>query len=183
MKTDSGVADMKDLTPYSSEQRLIEAIDNCRIYQTRQLLDAGTCAEFKDEEGYSPLLRACLIDDARHRTRSSLIKLLIQYGADVNTVDPQGRHALAYACINEKESIVRLLLDASIHDIDLNKKDNDGDTPLIHAVRLGNINLVRILVRSMNKFQINMDVRNNADRTPYLESKVFGEDGMCSHLA
>lgn len=170
---------MKELS--FSQQRLLEAITYGRIYQTRQLLEAGTPAEFLDEEGYSPLFRACFIQDERYRTRTNLIKLLIVYGADVNTTDPQGRHVLTYACITENQEMVQLLLDTSIHDIDLNKKDFNGDTPLIHCVRLGNVNLVTILVDAMNKFRINMDVRNNADRTPYLEAKHLGRT-ECAQL-
>ena len=160
--------------PSFSQQRLLEAITNGRIYQTRQLLEAGTHVKFLDEEGYSPLFRACFINDEKHRTRTNLIKLLIVYGADVNSTDPQGRHVLTYACMTENQEMVQLLLDTSIHNIDLNKKDCNGDTALLHAVRLGNVNLVATLVDAMNKFRINMDVRNDADRTPYLEAKLLG---------
>lgn len=158
----------------NTEQRLMAAITDCRIYQTRILLQLGARAEFVDEYGYSPLLRACQIDDKKQRTRTILIKLLIEYGADVNTTDPEGHHALAYSCIHSKDDIVSLVLETSLHDIDLNQQDVEGNTALIHAVRNGNIYIVKLLVDCMNKFHIHMHTRNNVDRTPYLEAVRLG---------
>lgn len=159
-----------------SKARLREAITDARIFQTKQLLDSGAEVEFVDEEGLSPLLRVCLIEDGKHRTRSSLLKLLLQHGANVNRTDPQGRHALAWCCIHGKEDIVRLLLGLAYYDIDLNKQDNEGNTPLMQAVKSGNANIVKLLVDALNKFKIDIDVRNHEDRTPYLEAKHLGHE-------
>ncbi|EDO32649.1 predicted protein, partial [Nematostella vectensis] len=127
---------------------LIEAITSSRIYQTRQLLETGTSAEFQDKEGLTPLLRALRLGDEKHRTRTSLVKLLLQYGADVNSTDPEGRHALAYTCLTQKLDLVRLLINTSVHNLDFNKQDLDGNTPLLHAVKVGNLEIVRVLLES-----------------------------------
>ena len=163
--------------------RLQEAITAGRIFQTRLLLEDGVDLRFVDEEGLSPILRACLIEDEKRRTRTSLIRLLIHHGADVNSTDPHGRHALTVGCILEREDIVRLLLDTSIHNIDLNLKDTDGNTALMHAVRSGNATMVRLLVDALNKFELDIDVRNHEDYTPYLEAKRLAREECAQILA
>ena len=94
------------------------------------------------------------------------LKRLLQYGANVNTVDQQGRHVLSHACMNAKEDIVRLICTVADQDVDLNLQDLDGNTPLMHSVRTGNVDLVKFLLNELKKFQVDIDVRNHEDRTP-----------------
>lgn len=154
--------------------RLKEAICDARIYQTRHLLENGVDVNFVDEQGLTPLMRAAQIPDEKYRTRHNLLKLLLQYGANVNTVDQKGRHVLSQACMNEKEDIVRLLCNVANQDVDLNLQDFEGNTPLMHSVRTGNAGLVKFLLDELNMFQVDIDVRNHEDRTPYLEAKRLG---------
>ena len=157
--------------------RLKEAICDGRIYQTRHLLDSGVHVDFVDEEGLTPLMRAAKLPDEKSRTRQNLLKLLLQFGADVNTVDKKGRHVLSQACMDEKEDIVRLLCHVAKQDVDLNLRDFEGNNPLMHAVRTGNVSLVKFVLDELKEFQVDVqaiDVRNNEDRTPYLEAKRLG---------
>lgn len=157
--------------------RLKEAICDGRIYQTRHLLDSGVHVDFVDEEGLTPLMRAAKLPDEKSRTRQNLLKLLLQFGADVNTVDKKGRHVLSQACMDEKEDIVRLLCHVAKQDVDLNLRDFEGNNPLMHSVRTGNASLVKFVLDELKEFQVDIqaiDVRNNEDRTPYLEAKRLG---------
>lgn len=165
---------MKAILINPTMARLKEAICDGRMYQTRHLLESGVDVNFVDEHGLTPLMRAAQIPDEKCRTRNNLLKLLLQYGANVNIVDPKGRHVLSRACIDEKEDIVRLLCNVANLDVDLNLLDIEGNTPLMHSVRTGNAALVKFLVDELNKFQVDIDVRNNEDRTPYLEAKRLG---------
>lgn len=165
---------MKSAVLNPSMSRLKEAICDARIYQTRHLLESGVDVGFVDEEGLTPLMRAALIPDEKSRTRHNLLKLLLQYGANVNTVDQKGRHVLSRACLQEKQDIVRLLINVANQDVDLNLQDFEGNTPLMHSVRTGNAGLVKFLLDELNKFQVDIDVRNHEDRTPYLEAKRLG---------
>ena len=126
-------------------------------------------------------MRAAQIPDEKYRTRHSLLKLLLQYGANVNTVDTQGRHVLSWACIHEKEDIVRQLCSSTIQDIDLNLKDLEGNTPLMHAARAGNPTILKMLLDKLTKFQVDIDVRNHEDRTPYLEARRLGNE-KCAEI-
>ena len=99
------------------------------------------------------------------RTRNNLLKLFLQHGAYVNIVDKKGRHVLSRACIDDREDIVRLLVNVAKQDVDLNLRDDDGNTPVMHSVRTGNATLVEFIVSELKKFQVDIDVRNLKDRT------------------
>ena len=173
---------MKSTPLNPSMSRLKEAICDARIYQTRHLLESGVEVNFVDEEGLTPLMRTAQIPDEKSRTRHSLLKLLLQYGANVNTVDQKGRHVLSRACMHEQEDIVRLLCNVAKQDVDLNLQDFEGNTPMMHSVRTGNSSLVKFLLDELNKFQVGIDVRNHEDRTPYLEAKRLGYEDCAQIL-
>ena len=173
---------MKAALVNSTMARLKEAICDGRMYQTRHLLESGVDVNFVDEQGLTPLMRAAQLPDEKCRTRSNLLKLLLQYSANVNIVDHKGRHVLSRACIDEKEDIVRLLCNVANLDIDLNLRDFEGNTPLMHSVRTGNAALVKFLLDELNKFQVDIDVRNHEDRTPYLEAKRLGHEECATIL-
>lgn len=173
---------MKGTLTTPSMLRLKESICDGRIYQTRHLLESGVDLNFADEEGLTPLMRAAQLSDEKSRTRHNLLKLLLQYGANVNTVDEQGRHVLSHACMNAKEDIVRLICTVADQDVNLNLQDLDGNTPLMHSVRTGNVDLVTFLLNELKKFQVDIDVRNHEDRTPYLEAKRLGHENCAQIL-
>ena len=64
----------------------------------------------------------------------------------------------------------------------MNLRDDDGNTPVMHSVRTGNATLVKFIVSELNKFQVNIDVRNLKDRTPYLEAKRLGNEECATIL-
>ena len=72
---------------------------------------------------------------------------------------------LSGACIDDREDIVRLLVNVAKQDVDLNLHNDDGSTPVMHSVRTGNASLVEFIVSELNKFQFDIDVRNLEDRT------------------
>lgn len=78
--------------------------------------------------------------------------------------------------------IVKNLLNRASLDIDFNKQDRFGDTSLMHAVRSGNTDLVRLLVNIMQRLSIDIDVKNHCDITPYLEAKRFGFEEIAEVL-
>ena len=173
---------MKATSYNPTTTRLKEAICDGRMYQTRHLIESGVDVNFVDDQSLTPLMHAAQLPDGKCRTRSNLLKLLLQHGAKVNIVDKKGRHVLSRACIDDKEDIVRLLVNAAKQDVDLNLRDFDGNTPLMHSVRTGNATLVKFIVSELNKFQVDIDVRNLEDRTPYLEAKRLGNEDCAAIL-
>ena len=173
---------MKAASYNPTTTRLKEAICDGRIYQTRHLIESGVELNFVDEQGLTPHMHAAQLPDEKCRTRNNLLKLLLQHGAYVNIVDKKGRHVLSGACIDDREDIVRLLVNVAKQDVDLNLRDDDGNTPVMHSVRTGNATLVEFIVSEMNKFQVDIDVRNLKDRTPYLEAKRLGNEECATIL-
>ncbi len=158
----------------SHRTRLAEAITNGRLYQTKMILTDVTNLNYRDEEGLSPLMRAFMLEDTKHRTRSAMVKLLIHHKADVNLRDNYGQHVLNWACKMNKFDLVKLLLEKCLQDVELTSQDLDGNTPLIYAVINNNVNMVKLLVSVLKKFCLSVDQRNNQDQTAYLKALELG---------
>ena len=173
---------MKATSYNQTTTRLKEAICDGRMYQTRHLIESGFDLNFVDKQDLTPLMHAAQLPDEKCCTRNNLLKLLLQHGSYVNIVDKKGRHVLSKACIDDKEDIVRLLVIVAKQDVDLNLRDDDGNTPVMHSVRTGNATLVKFIVSELNKFQVDIDVRNLEDRTPYLEAKRLGNEECATIL-
>ena len=153
---------MKATSYNPTTTRLKEVICDGRMH----LIESGVDLNFVDEQDLTSLMHSAQLPDEKCRTRSNLLKLLLQHGAYGNIVDKKGRHVLSRACINDREDIVRLLVNVAKQDVDLNLRDDDGNTPVMHSVRTGNATLVKFIVSELNKFQVDIDVRNLKDRTP-----------------
>jgi ankyrin repeat protein len=92
--------------------------------------NGGDVNKKKDKYGYSPLMVALNINNKD----KDIIKLLLDNGADVNTISNYGMTPLMVAFnINNKKDkdIIKLLLD---NGADVNAQDYDGRTPLLFAV-------------------------------------------------
>lgn len=104
----------------------------------------------------SPLMLAALSTE-----NITLLKLLIQYGADVNAVDMEGDSVLTY-CMkrNNSSNAVFLIRNTQTKEF-LDMPNKYGVTPLMHAVRFGDINIVReLLVHISNLDSVDNDGNN-----------------------
>ena len=167
----------------SKRQRLAEAITSGRLYQTKMILEDNLNLNYIDCQGLSPLVRAFMIEDEKHRTRSAMVKLLLQHAADVNFRDDRGKHALNWVCHMNKLDLAKLLFEKCLQDLDLTSQDAEGNTPLMHAVKNDNADMVRLLVNAMRKFSLSVDQRNVQDRTPYYEAVEMGFEECANILS
>lgn len=78
-----------------------------------------------NNKGQSPLILACSIPNINYK----IIKLLIDYGIDVNLTDYEGNTALHYAIIYNLD-VVKYLIDANAK---IDVQNLEGQTPLILA--------------------------------------------------
>ena len=92
----------------------------------------------KNNSGIAPLLQATL--DTQENL--SIVELLIDRGADINTTTPDGLTALMVASIKGYKNIVVALINAGA---DIRKKDIFGYTATVLAARLGHTDIEEIL--------------------------------------
>ena len=117
------------------------------FYKVRELLeDYGADPNYQDINGLTPLMRAVVYGHL------DVVQLLLQHDADPNIKDYGGRTALSYIFgyhdrfrwSNKYNIILKLLLNIGI---DVNIRGYNGNTPLMSAVRQGNIIGIKLLLR------------------------------------
>jgi ankyrin repeat protein len=88
----------------------------------KMLMKAGTKVNLGDKYGYTPLAGAVTLKDKR-----SLVKCILDGGANVNKRIDHGRTAVFNAIPDDEVEIFKLLVE---HGADLSVKSDSGETPL-----------------------------------------------------
>jgi ankyrin repeat protein len=101
---------------------------------------------------------------------SDIIRLLVQYKAQINAQDECGRTALYCAVQAAKSAAVKTLLELGADpNIDLNSFT--GATPLIAACKMGNINLVTLLLEAPT-----LDITNTHNQKALCITCYYGHE-------
>lgn len=108
---------------------LTKAIEKDNIGMVQVLLDKG--AEINPTNKNAPIFSA---------TSADMIEFLIKKGASVNTQDSLG-NSMLHGSTSSK--ITRILLE---HKADINKQNNEGETPLMKVAAVGNKALFTLLL-------------------------------------
>jgi tetratricopeptide (TPR) repeat protein len=108
------------------------------VKEMTQLLDDGAAADQGNQDGATPLYAAC------EEGHVDAAKLLVHRGADVHRVDSNNCTLLLVACAYGHIEIAKLLLDSGAVS-DLDRADNDGDTPMSCATQGGHTAIVDLL--------------------------------------
>jgi len=140
----------------------LQAVKQGQTDKIAQFLKLGVDVNKRENSGLglTPLMIAV------NEKYKELIRILINYKADVNARDTAGRTVLMWAILVNNEDIIDLLIEAGAN---VNMKDKIGETALMVAARNGNINIVSKLIE--NGAEIN--AINNNDMTA-LKYAVFG---------
>lgn len=139
---------------------LVRIVQNNKISALKRAIQRGEDLSVQDINGTTPLIQALDYD------RIEIVKALIEAGADVNARTNEGVRALHFIAgsrRNEPE-IVRSLIRAGA---DVNAKSDFGWTPLMAAVREGNVDVVRILIEA----GANVNAKGNDGRTALMLAK------------
>ena len=137
----------------------------------KKLLDEGASVNAIGWEGATPLMNAC-----KAKTLSggeTLVNLLINAGADVNSEDDSGTTALMLAAENNTEIVVASLLEKGA---DVNKKDAGGGSALIRAASDGNPKVVKLLLNTGADF----DALNCYGFTPLIATFACADNSKVS---
>lgn len=154
------------------------------------LLDRGADILLSDSDGRNPLHWACKMG---HRVAAKLLleyaeqsMSLDQFKAYLQSVDHEGNNALHFACQLSFQDIVELLL--SQHWVDINAPNGSGSTPLLAAVKSGNIDMYRLFaehqdLRATGLPSIDGDSSQHQHRSLVDFSKTDGDGRSVFHLA
>ena len=127
------------------------------------LLERGANTSIKDHEGGgTAILRAV---DAGNE---AMVKLLLEYNADIEVRDDLNRGLLHSSAIDGYEDIVRLLVEKGL-EIDV--QDQNGKTPLHDASRDGNYKVAKVLLDS----GADPSIKDKYGRTPWDIAWQYGK--------
>jgi ankyrin repeat protein len=122
-----------------------------------------------DSNGFTPLFVAV----ANHH--KDIVKLLLDYKADVNARNINGGTPLYFTAFVGDKAMAEFLLG---NKADVNARDNAGNTPLVAAAVGGYKNLVELLLD--NKADIN--TRDNKGYTPFGWAEAGNREGVIELL-
>lgn len=160
---------------------LLKAVSAGRVRQVRLLLDSGSCCvNVADNCGQTPLMRAIFLD--QEISRNKIVRMLLEKGALVNTPDVVGRNAFAWACLYGRYFNVEQLIDNADVDLDLNRTDINGQTPLFHSVSSGSASTVKLLVETLLKYDLSVDVQDFHGTSPLMLAMKLNHDVCASIL-
>lgn len=109
---------------------------------TQRLLRAHANANAASRFGTTPVMYALLNDD---ESAVRIIKLLLKRGANIDHQDADGRTALMYAAVGNRNNVLRLLIAKKAN---LNLRDRNGVTALRYAIDADNTKAAAILRRA-----------------------------------
>lgn len=150
---------------------LSQAIRNKHWRQARLLIEAGSDINRRCQpDKRTPLMELCFLDDEDKAL--GLAKMLLENGADLGFQDTKGLNALSYACILKRKKLVKLFL--RFVDYNLNAVDRDANTALFHAISVGELSIVMMLVKKLKYYDLSVDTQNLKGETPLILALKIG---------
>ena len=165
------------------------------------LLNSNADVNLQDKEGRTALMIACeklgkempppmqlhhrVPEDQRYTEKSehgspranSIIKLLLNSGAQVHLQDINGVTALMIACQKGDEKSIENLLERHSED-DVNLQDSGGKTAFMRACMFGNLDIAAILLYN----GAHVDTQDNEGKTALMKACKEGDNGIVQLL-
>lgn len=136
---ESGEIDRRDLTDNIQPVVYIKYLEE--EYHKAIFADNTEMASFLIQNG--ALINDMSCHYAAAMRRRKIIKILVEYGVNINVRDGSGRTPLHWACQEGYTDIVDLLVE---NGAQMNVQDEDGQTPLYIASAEGHYNVVKQLL-------------------------------------
>lgn len=149
------------------------AVSGNREGIVKVLLEEGADPKFRNSD-YSPDTSYPLFTAIR-RGNYSIVKLLLEHGAELESMDADGWTPLGYATSLHHHSIIKLLLE---HGADIEGRTSDGRTALGCAAVCGH-NLVAGLLLELGA---EVDAKDPGGGSPLLNAAVFGHGAVARLL-
>jgi len=141
----------------------IFAVEAGNTVKARTLLRKGVSPNLKNESGEPPLFVAIRNNDRM------MLKLLLEYDADVNFKNSQGYTILMFCVAKKKISLAKELLKYGGLG-DFNFKYSEGKTSLMIAI----LTKDRRFIKSIMKFRQNLNARDNYGNTALIYAAGVG---------
>ena len=116
-----------------------------------------------------------LLLDASGRGHTGIVKLLIQYHADINAATQSNKGVLHFAVLSGRLSVVQYLLKRGANP---NKADNIRETPLHRAAYKGYFAMVKLLLQ----YRANINAVSQKGCTPLHYAVLSGRLRVVNHL-
>ena len=168
---------------------LSQAIRDQDIDGVRRVLDSGQFSLNEYESGRLPSVIECVSsggrDDEDDAKRSEILRLLVQYGANVNIRTPALREffpgagtAVMVAAERGLLNCLEVLVESSA---DLSVTSPRGDTALMLAVRHGLVDCVKYLAEHMSPSMLNHRNRRGQTALMLAASDIDRNNILCLH--
>ena len=164
--------------PFQQTSVLTRAIYGEGPKRTKYLLEKGCDPNgTTGKKQVRPLMVACHVTD--DQKRMSIIKILIEHGADPTLTDVQGRNSVMYGCALGLKGVTELLVKDC--DYDLNATDKYGDTILHVCAKAGGPKVLGVVLKEMQRHRLNISIQNNDYLTP-LSLAILNEHYKCAKI-
>ena len=142
---------------------------------TRLLLEGGADVNFRDIEAHGGTLLHVVSRNQPGGSQTRNINLLIEYGADLEAKDEEGKTPLAAAVEDYTFEAMPILLERGAN---LEARDNNGRTPLGAAIENGVFEAMHLFLKN----GANLESRDNNGHTPLVLAVRFGKIEMAEYL-
>lgn len=121
------------------QKTLYQAVSVADTAKVVRLLAQGVKADYRNTVNTTALMRAATL------TQNDILKSLIDYNADIDSVDDYGNTALFFAVNANNAPAIELLIESGA---DINHKNNKGQTALHLAVELSHLAATKALLEN-----------------------------------
>ena len=136
---------------------LSRAIETGTVREVHILLDRGCDPNQPSGTwGMRPLMIAQYVNIQRRQRQ--VVDLLLKYGGLPSLVDNQKRNCLMYACAVQSCECVSLMLQAT--EYNFYDADSDGNTLLHVCAMVGNIDILKVVLKHSSKYRCDINSKN-----------------------
>lgn len=165
-------------------QKLLEAIDQCRLAQLRSLVNQGHNIHMENTLGQNFLVHI-LQQQNTHYTKKhfQLFQFLItKYNLTIHSFDYHGKNLFNWAANLNCTPEALYLLNISPGDIDILIRDHTGSCSLHYAVEHGNEILVHAIVNYLLRYRLRFDIKDAHNNTPEDLAMKLGYEKISNFL-
>ncbi|KAL7928911.1 ankyrin repeat-containing domain protein [Trichoderma chlorosporum] len=131
-----------ELSNKNDETAICVAVMKTKVEVVKLLIDRKVNINHFDDDGWTPIMLA-----SGYRPDGEIARMLTENGANLGHVHLSSGFTLIHFAMMHESDVLKVLLEFR-KDIDLEKRSDDGETPLIFAARKGHAENIKLLIRA-----------------------------------